>query len=130
MKKLVILSAIAMSGFIYNTANAQIGINVGFHFGHARIYAHAPVVVEQAPVYEQTEPVYDDANNSDYYYLPDVDAYYNVNENCYYYFDGDSWVSAEYLPGEYRGFDWRNARRFEVRGFRPYMHNDFYREKY
>ena len=121
MKKLIILSAIAMSGLIYNTADAQIGIQVGFHFGHPRVYAPAPVVVEQAPVYD---------NDNDYYYLPDVNAYYNVSEQCYYYFDGDNWVTAEYLPGQYSDFDWRNARRFEVRAERPYLRNEFYRSRY
>jgi len=116
------MSAIAMSGFIYSTANAQIGIRVGLNLSPRRVYTSAPVVVEQAPVY-------DDSNN-DYYYLPDVDAYYNVDEQCYYYFDGESWISAAYLPGAYRDYDWRNARHFEVRASRPYLQNDLYMSKY
>ena len=49
MKKLIILSAIAMSGLVYNTANAQIGLHIGLHFGPAHVvYTAAPVVVEQA----------------------------------------------------------------------------------
>lgn len=130
MKKLIILSAIAMSGLFYNTANAQIRVHVGFGFGPRRVvYATAPVVVEQAPVYDQSEQVYDN-NNDDYYYLPDVDAYYDVTAQCYYYNDGANWISAAYLPGEYRNYDWRNARRFEVRAARPYLHNDFYRSRF
>ena len=121
MKKLIIISAIALSSLVYNTADAQIGFRVGFRFGPHRVYA-APAVVEQAPVYND--------NDDDYYYLPDVDAYYSVNEQCYYYFDGDNWISAAYLPGEYRDYDWRNARRFEVREARPYLHNDVYRSRY
>ncbi|MDB5018848.1 MAG: hypothetical protein JWQ84_3680 [Mucilaginibacter sp.] len=115
MKKLIILSAIAMSGLIYNTADAQIGLRVGFRFGPAR------VAVEQAPVY---------TDGDDYYYLPDVDAYYSVNEQCYYYNDGYNWISAAYLPGAYRDYDWRNAARYEVRAPRPYLHDDVYRSRY
>lgn len=122
MKKLTILSAIAMSGLIYSTANAQMSIRLGFHFG-------TPVAVQRAPVYEAPATVsYDD--DDDYYYLPDVGAYYSVNEQCYYYYDGDSWISAAYLPGEYRDYDWRTARRYEVRAPRPYMHDEIYRSKY
>lgn len=121
MKKLTILSAIAMSGLIYSTANAQMSIRVGLHFG-------TPVAVRTAPVYNEPASVNYDAD--DYYYLPDVGAYYSVNEECYYYFDGDSWISAAYLPGEYRDYDWRTARRFEVRAPRPYMHDEIYRSKY
>jgi hypothetical protein len=120
MKKLAILSAIAMSGLIYSTANAQMSIHVGFHFGTP--------VVERVPVYEQTPVVYNSSN--DYYYLPDVDAYYSVNEECYYYNDGDNWVSAAYLPGEYRNYDWTTARRYELRTARPYMHDEVYRSRY
>ena len=112
-----------MSGLIYSTADAQIGIHLGFRFAPHRVVYASP------PVYEQSAPVYDNSDD-DYYYLPDVDAYYSVNEQCYYYFDGDSWISAEYLPGAYRDYDWRSARRYEVREHQPYMHNDVYRSKY
>jgi hypothetical protein len=125
MKKLAILSAIAISGLIYSTADAQIGIHVGLRFATPRV----GVVVEQAPVYEQPAQVNYDGSD-DYYYLPDVDAYYSVNEQCYYYFDGDNWISAAYLPGAYRDYDWRTARRYEVRAPRPYMHDDIYRSRY
>jgi hypothetical protein len=150
MKKLFILSAIAFSGLIYSKADAQIGIHVGFHFHLPRLVIPAPpVVVERtadeqpAPVYQEQPadyqeqpvayqdqaPAYND-NADDYYYLPDVDAYYDVNNQCYFYFDGDNWISAAYLPGEYRSYDWRSARRFEVRAARPYMHDDFYRSRF
>jgi hypothetical protein len=114
MKKLMILSAIAVSGLMAQSANAQIGIHINLHLGGA------PVYVAPAPVY----------NDDDYYYLPDVEAYYSVSQNCYYYNDGYNWVSAAYLPGAYRNYDWRYARRIEVKEARPYMHNDVYRARY
>ncbi|TWI98163.1 hypothetical protein JN11_03242 [Mucilaginibacter frigoritolerans] len=130
MKKLIIVSAIAMSGLFYNTANAQVRLSFGFRFAPRRVvYAPSPVVVEQVPVYNQPDQVYDN-NNDDYYYLPDVDAYYDVNAQCYYYNDGADWVSAAYLPGEYRNYDWRSARRFEVRAPRPYLHDNIYRSRF
>ncbi|MGZ3872942.1 MAG: hypothetical protein ACXVJD_08485 [Mucilaginibacter sp.] len=129
MKKLTILSAIALSGLIYNAADAQVRLQVGLNLGrHVAVYASTPVVVEQ-PVYQQ-DVVYNDSDDDDYYYLPDVDAYYNVNARCYYYNDGYNWIPAAYLPGAYRNYDWRSARRYEVRGYRPYMHNDVYRSRY
>jgi hypothetical protein len=130
MKKLIILSAIAISGLMYNTADAQIRLHLGLRFGpRPVVYAPAPVVVEQAPVYTESDQAYDNSND-DYYYLPDVDAYYDVTAQCYYYNDGSNWISAAYLPGTYRDYDWRNAQRFEVRAPRPYMHDDFYRSKF
>jgi len=129
MKKLAILSAIALSGLIYNTANAQIRINFGLHIRPVYARYHAPVVVEQ-PVYQEPVQVYDDSDDDDYYYLPDVDAYYNVNAGCYYYNNGYNWVSAAYLPGAYRNYDWRSARRYEVREHRPFTRADFYRSRF
>ena len=114
MKKLMVLSAIVLSGLTYQSASAQIS----FHFG---------VNLTPRPVYVEPAPVYNDAA---YYYLPDVGAYYSVNEGCYYYQDGDSWVSAAYLPGAYRNYDWVHARRFAINQPRPYMHNDVYRSRY
>jgi len=130
MKKLIILSAIAISGLVYNSADAQVRLQLGLHFGTPRvIYTQAPVYQEAAPAYDDQAQVNDD-NGNDYYYLPDVDAYYNINEQCYYYFDGDNWISAAFLPGAYHDYNWRNATRYEVRVPHPYMHNDFYRSRY
>jgi len=130
MKKLALISAIAFSGLLYNTADAQFGIHVGIHlFPHRVIYAPGPVVVNQAAVdQDATANLY--GNNDDFYYLPDVGAYYSVTEQLYYYFDGQEWIAAAYLPGVYRDYDWRYARRFEIREARPYLHNDFYRNRY
>lgn len=128
MKKIALISAIALSSLFYNTASAQIRIRVGLHLGLRPIYAAPRVVVEQQPA-EYCEPANYDGDE-DYYYLPDVDAYYSVPEQCYYYNDGGAWVSAAYLPGYYRDFDWRNARRYEVRAPRPFMHNDYYRTRF
>lgn len=137
MKKLVILSAIALSGLIYNTADAQIRVHFGFRF-RPRVVVNVPapvvavqpaVYTEPAPAYDESQAAYDDSND-DYYYLPDVDAYYDVTQQCYFYNDGNQWISAAYLPGAYRDYDWRTAARFEIRGARPYMHDDVYRTRY
>jgi hypothetical protein len=133
MKKLVILSAIAMSGLLYNKANAQISINFGVHIPVHRVYVPAPrpVVVEQAPVYddENVQADYND-NGDDYYYLPEVEAYYSLSGNCYYYNDGSRWITCAYLPGAYRNYDWRTGVRYEVRGSRPYLRHDVYRSRW
>jgi hypothetical protein len=122
MKKIAILSAIAISGLLFNNkADAQIRIHLGLNF------APRPVVVAQPAEY--IEPTNYDGDE-DYYYLPEVDAYYSVPDQCYYYNDGGRWVSAAYLPGAYRNYDWRYARRYEVRAPRPFMHADYYRARY
>lgn len=119
MKKLIIISAMVLGGLGIKTADAQIGIRIHLNLGSRPVYVPAP----QPEVVNET--VYDD-----YYYLPEVEAYYSVGENCYYYQDGDRWIAAAYLPGMYHNFDWRTARRFEIHTNRPFMHHDVYRGRF
>ena len=130
MKKIALISAIAISGLLFNdNADAQIRIHVGLNLAPRQVvYAQpAPVVVEQSGDY--CEPTNYDGDE-DYYYLPEVDAYYSIPNQCYYYNNGGAWVSASYLPGAYHDYDWRYARRYEVRAPRPFMHADYYRTRY
>ncbi|HWZ36147.1 MAG TPA: hypothetical protein VNW51_08320 [Mucilaginibacter sp.] len=141
MKKLNLTLALLLFGsLIYNKAKAQVHVGIGLNFGSPVYYAPAPVVVERAPVYEEHYYKDDDDDEdedhgrryyyNDYYYMPDVDAYYSVGRRCYYYNNGGAWVSATYLPGAYRNYSWRTARRYEVHAYRPYLHNVVYREKF
>ena len=130
MKKIAIISAIAISGLLLNNkADAQIRIHLGLNFAPRPVVYTAParVVVDQSADY--CEPTNYDGDE-DYYYLPEVDAYYSIPDQCYYYNDGGAWVSATYLPGAYRDYDWRSARRYEVRAPRPFMHDTYYRTRY
>ena len=130
MKKIALISAIAISGLLFNNkADAQIRIHLGLNFApRPVVYAQPAQVVYDQPA-DYNEPTNYDGDE-DYYYLPDVDAYYSVPNECYYYNNGSSWVSATYLPGAYRDYDWRSARRYEVRAPRPFMHADYYRARY
>ncbi|WP_158828397.1 hypothetical protein [Mucilaginibacter lacusdianchii] len=111
MKKVVLTMMIAAGSLMFKTASAQVGVSVGFNIGPLSVQIH--------------KPVYDD-----FYYLPDVEAYYSVPEQVYYYMDGDDWVCNPYLPGAYRNYDWRNVPHYEVRAQRPYMNHDMYRSKF
>ena len=125
-----------MSGILYNAANALVRIHVGLNLGYPAVYVPQRVVVAQPAPAVCEQPATDDDNVSynedadDYYYLPEADAYYSVSNRCYYYNNGDAWVSATYLPGAYRDYNWRSMRHYEVRAARPYMHADFYRARF
>jgi len=119
MKKIFFSIFLAAGGLLTQSAKAQVGVSVGMQIGPLVINVHKPIMAP-APV------VYDD-----YYYLPDVEAYYSVPEHCYYYMDDDDrWISGQYLPGRYHDYNWQSARRYEVRAQRPYANHDFYRNKF
>ena len=157
MKKLMLMLAIALVSLMFTSAKAQVHVGIGLHFGGYPVYAPAPVVVRQVPVYDEDDRCYrrdnededddddhhhchhnysynyypsNDYSYNDYYYLPDAEAYYNVGRHCYYYNNGGAWVSATYLPGVYHNYSWRTARRYQIHAYRPYMHDVVYRERF
>jgi len=72
-----------------------------------------------------TPPPWGPAGYSDvrYYYLPDVEAYYDVPSSVFIYFNGVSWVRRSSLPGRYRNYDLYRGYKVpmsDYRGDRPY----------
>jgi len=68
-----------------------------------------------------------------YYYLPDVEAYYDIQASRFIYFDGRSWVHRSYLPNRYRNYDLYNGYKVvmtDYHGNRPYTHFRTYKQKY
>ncbi|KAK9674598.1 hypothetical protein QE152_g41000 [Popillia japonica] len=45
---------------------------------------------------------YDTAN---FYYLPDLNIYFDVNNALFYFLNGSSWTSSQYLPTKYKKYD-------------------------
>jgi len=87
MKKYILIFAllIGVTSF-YNTAEAQ-NVNISINIG--RQPAWGPVGYDYV----------------DYYYMPDINCYFNVNLGLFYYHDRGRWISARYLPYGYRNYD-------------------------
>lgn len=66
----------------------------------------------------------------DYYYMPDIQVYYNVPSHRYVYMEGNHWVSRSYLPQRYRNYDVYHARKVVINEPKPYLHHDNYRDRY
>ena len=66
----------------------------------------------------------------DYYYLPDIDAYYYVPQRQFIYLSGNRWVFSASLPPRYRGYDLYSGYKVVINEPRPYLRNDFYRNRY
>jgi len=68
-----------------------------------------------------------------YYYLPDVESYYDVNTAMFIYLDGNSWIHRRYLPGRYRNYDLYRGYKVGMRDYHgntPYYHHREYRTRY
>ena len=50
-----------------------------------------------------------------YYYIPDIDAYYDVANQDYVYYDNGSWITSYSLPYRYANFDLYRAHKVVIR---------------
>lgn len=69
-------------------------------------------------------------DRADYYYLPDVEAYYYIPRRQFIYLDAGRWVFAASLPGRYRGYDLYSGYKVVINQPRPYDHFYDHRDRY
>ncbi|HEY9004461.1 MAG TPA: hypothetical protein VIM89_24095 [Mucilaginibacter sp.] len=112
MKKIIFAAAIILGCFSIKAANAQVHLSVGINIG-------------SQPDWGPTG--YDHA---DYYYMPDIDAYYDVNAHQYVYSNNNVWVHTASLPPRYANYDVYHGYKVVVNERTPWVHNDVYRKKY
>jgi hypothetical protein len=109
MKKVMFLLAAVMAITFSTKAQVNVSVNIG-----------------NQPAWGPTG--YD---HVDYYYLPDIDCYYDVPNKVYVYPNGNSWVRSRNLPSKYKNFDFYNSHKVVINGVnRPYEHHDKYRQEY
>jgi hypothetical protein len=109
MKKYLLILAL-ITGSMGFKATAQIHVNI--NIGAQPVWG--PVGYDRA----------------DYYYMPDIDAYYDVPQRQFIYLEGPNWVFARTLPYRYRNYDLYHGYKVVVNEPRPYLHHDVYRERY
>jgi hypothetical protein len=66
----------------------------------------------------------------DYYYLPDIDAYYNVPRRQYVYLREGHWTFSSCLPYQYRDYDLNRGYKVVINDPTPYRNNTRYRADY
>jgi len=72
-------------------------------------------------------------SNVQYYYLPDVEAYYDVQHSMFIYQSGNAWVHRTYLPARYKNYDLYGGYKVVVNDYHgntPYIHFKEYKMKY
>jgi len=72
-------------------------------------------------------------SNVRYYYLPDVEAYYDVQTSMFIYFEGRSWVRRSYLPSRYKNYDLYDGYKVVMKDYHgnaPYYKYREYRTLY
>lgn len=71
--------------------------------------------------------------NVDYYYIPDVEAYYDIRLSQFIYFGNGRWIHSRYLPVRYRNYDLYNGYKVvlnDYHGRTPYVYYKNHKAKY
>jgi hypothetical protein len=110
MKKLIFIIIICASFMISEKTTAQFGIRVNI--------SNQPMWGPEG--YDYVE----------YYYMPDIQVYYNVQRHRYVYMEHNHWVSRSYLPQRHRNYDVYNARKVVINEPKPYLHHHNNHQRY
>jgi len=68
-----------------------------------------------------------------YYYLPDVQAYYDVRATQFIYLSGGTWIRSSHLPNQYRNYDLNRGYKVvlnDYHGSKPYSNYKYHKQKY
>ena len=88
MKKIILITAIFLGAIaITKNSNAQVKVGVNINIGSQPVWG--PVGYDYV----------------DYYYMPDIDAYYYVPNRQFVYLSNGRWIFATSLPVAYRHYD-------------------------
>lgn len=111
--KILKLFIIVLALFLAGTTQAQVSVNVN---------------IGSPPMWG---PV--GYTNVQYYYLPDVEAYYDVPSAMFIYQSGGVWIHRTYLPVRYRNYDLYSGYKVvmtDYHGSKPYYHHRDYKVRY
>ena len=72
-------------------------------------------------------------SNARYYYLPDVEAYYDIQKSSFVYLSGNTWLRSAQLPQRYSNYDLYNGYKVamtDYNGKPPYGLFKYHKVKY
>ena len=70
---------------------------------------------------------------TEYYYLPDIEVYYDIRASQFIYFGRGKWIRSRNLPNHYRNYNLYNGYKVvlnDYHGSRPYNHFKSHKIKY
>lgn len=112
MKRIIFVVALLVSSLTVKFADAQFRISLNLNIGSQP---------DWGPV---------GYNHAEYYYMPDIDAYYSVPTHEFVYLNGSTWVHATSLPARYSNYDLYNGYKVVVNEPNPWNHAATYRARY
>jgi hypothetical protein len=112
MKKIVFAAVLFLSVSVINKTDAQVRFNINVNLNSQPNWGPAG--------YDYVE----------YYYLPDIQAYYYVPRRQFVYLAGNNWIFSYNLPPAYRNYDLYSGYKVVINEPRPYLRHTVYRQRY
>ena len=102
MKKLILFTAIVLGLFAAANTEAQVSVRIN---------------ISSQPVWGPVGFDY-----AEYYYIPEIEAYYYVPRHKFICFEGNRWVSYSKLPPRYHDIDLYRVEKVVINEPKPYLH--------
>ncbi len=114
-KKLMIAAVLLLTASMFSSCDVYTYTGSGVQTNYAN--------PQWAPPYYQ---------GARYYYLPDIETYYDLSSSQFVYLDNGQWISSRYLPSMYGNFDLNNSYTVVLNDnvYQPWMHNQYYVSHY
>jgi hypothetical protein len=129
--KIIKLFILGLLFFAASSAQAQVSVNVNIGTPPPPVVVVKPqpkVVVVSPP---EWGPVgYD---NMEYYYLPDIQVYYDIRAAQYIYYGNGNWIRSKRLPSHCRNYNLYNGYKVvlnDYHGNTPYVYFNAHKVKY
>ncbi|MDP4239121.1 MAG: hypothetical protein Q8904_06580 [Bacteroidota bacterium] len=99
-------------------------------FSGCDVYSYVPPVNQTTYVNPQWAPPY--SAGVRYYYLPDIETYYDLTSRDFVYLYNGQWISSDECPFLNTGFDLNNCFTvaLDVNVFQPWRHHHYYVSHY
>jgi len=110
MRYFFVLIAAVFLWSVSSTSNAQVSVNFN---------------LDSQPAWGPTGYDY-----VEYYYLPDIETYYDVPQHRYYFNNRGQWLYSSTLPSRYRNYNFYNSYKVVVNEREPWLNDKIYRAKY
>lgn len=116
MKKSIIILSL---GFIIGLINNQ-------PTGAQQLAVNVHINLDRQPAWGPSGYSY-----ASFYYLPEIDIYFDVESSLFYYLNGRRWVSSYYLPERYHRYDFYGLYKVVLNDYqRPWRYNESHRKMY
>jgi hypothetical protein len=112
----------ALLFFAASSTHAQVSVNV--NIGTPNVNVNIGTPPEWGPV---------GYSNVEYYYLPDIEVYYDIRASQYIYFGNGKWIRTGQLPNRCRNYNLYHGYKVvltDYHGNRPYSHFNNHKVKY